>query len=176
MPAVSTAGFSLKIGGGMEKKKYYLDELIGAVLLGIMSIITFANVMNRYFFKHSIAFTEEITVNLFVWITLLGISMAFRRGANLKMTNIFDKFSPKLKKTAIIAAGILGTALFLFITINSVREIYKNITFYKSISEALGIPTWIYSLGTPIFSLFVIVQLILSTRDQLKQAKLEKER
>ena len=158
----------------MEKKKYHLDELIGAVLLGIMSIITFVNVMNRYFFKNSIAFTEEITVNLFVWITLLGISIAFRRGANLKMTNLFDKFSPALKRATILAGGILGIALFLFIILNSAQEIYKNITFYKSISEALGIPTWIYSLGTPIFSLFVIVQLFLSTRNLLKQTEQEK--
>lgn len=153
------------------KKKLHLDELIGAILLGIMSLITFLNVMNRYFFKRSIAFTEEITVNMFVWITLLGISMAFRRGTNLKMTNLFDLISPPLKKAAIIGAGILGTFLFLFLIANSLQEIYKNITFYKTTSEALGIPTWIYSLGTPIFSLVVIRELVKSTYGMLKQTE-----
>lgn len=153
------------------KKNVHLDELIGAILLGIMSLITFVNVMNRYFFKHSIAFTEEITVNMFVWITLLGISMAFRKGTNLKMTNLFDLFSTRLKKIAILGAGILGTLLFLFLIVNSLQEIYKNITFYKTTSEALGIPTWIYSLGTPIFSLVVIRELIKSTFRLLKQTE-----
>ena len=153
------------------KKNLHLDELIGAILLGIMSLITFINVVNRYFFKNSIAFTEEITVNMFVWITLLGISMAFRKGTNLKMTNLFDLFSPALKKLAIIGAGILGTFLFLFLIVNSLQEIYKNITFYKTTSEALGIPTWIYSLGTPIFSLVVIRELLKSTYRMLKQTE-----
>ncbi len=157
------------------KKNLHLDELIGAVLLGIMSLITFINVINRYFFKHSIAFTEEITVNMFVWITLLGISMAFRKGTNLKMTNLFDLFSPSLKKVAIIGAGVLGTLLFIFLITNSLREIYKNITFYKTTSEALGIPTWIYSLGTPIFSLVVIRELIKSTYRMLKQTESKEE-
>jgi len=153
------------------KRNFHLDELIGAILLGIMSLITFINVINRYFFKNSIAFTEEITVNMFVWITLLGISMAFRKGTNLKMTNLFDLFSPPLKKLAIIGGGLLGTFLFLFLIVNSLQEIYKNITFYKTTSEALGIPTWIYSLGTPIFSLVVIRELLKSTYRMLKQTE-----
>jgi len=105
----------------------------------------------------------------------LGISMAFRKGTNLKMTNLFDLFSPPLKKVAIIGAGILGTFLFLFLIVNSLQEIYKNITFYKTTSEALGIPTWIYSLGTPIFSLVVIRELLKSTYRMLKQTEGKEE-
>ena len=58
----------------MEKKKIYAEDVVGAVLLGGMAVLTFLNVINRYVFKQSIAFTEEITVNLFVWITLIGIA------------------------------------------------------------------------------------------------------
>jgi len=89
----------------------------------------------------------------------------------LKMTNLFDLFSPPLKKLAIIGGGLLGTFLFLFLIVNSLQEIYKNITFYKTTSEALGIPTWIYSLGTPIFSLVVIRELLKSTYRMLKQTE-----
>lgn len=146
-----------------EKKKYHLDELIAASLLAIMALIAFVNVLNRYIFKSSLAFTEEVTVNLFVWITLLGIAIAFRRGTNLQMTNLYDKFSPKVKKAANIVSLVVGVVLFSFLIYNSVREIWKNMTFYHQTSEALGIPTWIYSLGTPVFSVFVIMELVKST-------------
>jgi len=59
--------------------------------------------------------------------------------------------------------------------VNSLQEIYKNITFYKTTSEALGIPTWIYSLGTPIFSLVVIRELLKSTYRMLKQTEGKEE-
>lgn len=147
----------------MEKKKYHAEEIIGAVLLAGMSVLTFLNVINRYVFKQSIAFTEEITVNLFVWITLIGIAMAFRKGANLKMTNLFDRFGPKLQRVAVVVSGVLGILIFGFIIVNSCQEIWKNMTFYRTTSEALGIPTWIYSLGTPIFSGMVVWELIRTT-------------
>ena len=157
----------------MEKKKYHAEEIVGAVLLAGMAVLTFLNVINRYAFKRSIAFTEEITVNLFVWITLIGIAMAFRKGANLKMTNLFDRFGPRLQRAAAIVAGVIGILIFGFIIVNSCREIWKNMTFYRTTSEALGIPTWIYSLGTPVFSIMVIWEIFRSTFPLSKSGKAE---
>jgi len=156
-----------------EKKKFYLDELLGAFFLAIMSLITFVNVVNRYLFSKSLAFSEEVVVNLFVWITLLGISIAFRRGSHLQMTNLYDKFSPQLKRISIAVSGVIGVVIFAFLIYNSCREIYKNMTFYHTISDALGIPTWIYSLGTPVFSLFVLKEIIASTLKGIKKNKAE---
>lgn len=155
----------------MEQKKYHAEEVIGAVLLAGMSVLTFINVINRYVFRKSIAFTEEITVNLFVWITLIGIAMAFRKGANLAMTNLFDRFGPKLKRAATMGAGVIGILIFGFIIVNSCQEIWKNMTFYRTTSEALGIPTWIYSLGTPVFSGMVIWEIFRATFGKPKAGK-----
>lgn len=153
-----------------EKKKFHLDELLGAFFLAVMSLITFVNVVNRYLFSKSLAFSEEVVVNLFVWITLLGVSIAFRRGSHLQMTNLYDKFSPKLKRISIAISGVIGIVIFVFLIYNSSREIYKNMTFYHSISDALGIPTWIYSLGTPVFSLFVLKEIVSSTLKGIKNS------
>jgi TRAP-type C4-dicarboxylate transport system permease small subunit len=154
-----------------KKKKYHLDELIAAGLLAAMAIIAFVNVINRYVFKQSLAFTEEVTVNLFVWITLLGIAIAFRRGTNLKMTNLYDSFPVGLKRISTIVSAAIGLILFAFLVYNSGKEIWKNMTFYHTTSEALGIPTWIYSLGTPIFSLFVLKEIVTSAIKNNKELK-----
>jgi len=154
-----------------KNKKYHLDELIAAGLLAAMALIAFVNVINRYVFKQSLAFTEEVTVNLFVWITLLGIAIAFRRGTNLKMTNLYDSFPAGLKRVSNIASAAIGLILFAFLIYNSGKEIWKNITFYHTTSEALGIPTWIYSIGTPLFSLFVLKEIVFSTIKSNKELK-----
>ena len=154
-----------------EKKKFRLDEWIAAVLLAVMAVITFVNVFNRFVLKKSLAFSEEVTVNLFVWITILGIAIAYRRGSHLQMTNLYDSFPPALKRLSIALSGILSTALFIFLIFNSCKEIYKNMTFYHTTSDALNIPTWIYSLGTPVFSLFVLKEIIASTLNGIKKNK-----
>jgi TRAP-type C4-dicarboxylate transport system permease small subunit len=48
-----------------------IDHLIVAILFFSMASIAFINVLSRYLFHFSFAATEEITINLFVWITVL---------------------------------------------------------------------------------------------------------
>lgn len=155
------------------KRKYHLDELIGSFLLAVMALITFANVLNRYIFKSSLAYTEEVVVNGFVWITLLGISIAFRRGSHLQMTNLYDKLPYKLKKAVTVFSAIIGIGIFGYLIANSIRDIYRNITIFNTLSEALFIPTWIYTMGTPIFSVFVIVEIV---RNMIRTLKAHDEK
>ncbi|RLF78595.1 TRAP transporter small permease, partial [Thermococci archaeon] len=54
-------------------EKVEAEGYVAAVLLLIMILVAFVNVVTRYLFHASIAFTEEIEVAFFVWITFLGI-------------------------------------------------------------------------------------------------------
>ncbi|MCJ7541671.1 MAG: TRAP transporter small permease subunit, partial [Desulfobacterales bacterium] len=65
--------------------KLRFEDYITALLLFIMAAIAFINVLSRYFFHFSFAATEEITINLFVWMTVLGSGIAFERGGHLGM-------------------------------------------------------------------------------------------
>jgi len=78
-------------------KKLKIEEVLIIIILGIMALVDFVNVLSRYIFHFSFAATEEITVNLFVWLTVLGIAVAFERGSHLGMNTLFDKFPKSLK-------------------------------------------------------------------------------
>jgi TRAP-type C4-dicarboxylate transport system permease small subunit len=149
-------------------RKLQLDEIVAAVILGMMALIAFVNVLSRYLLHLSLAAIEEIEINLFVWITIIGIGIAYRRGAHLRMTSLLDVLGPGFKRFSILFSGVLGFGVFAFLIYNSAREIHRNVTFYHATSEALGIPTWIYSIGTPIFSLLVLVNIVSSTVAALK--------
>ncbi|OSP55961.1 TRAP transporter small permease [Pseudoruegeria sp. SK021] len=51
-----------------------IEETLIAVILGMMTIITFANVIARYVFNSNILWALEATVFLFAWLVLLGAS------------------------------------------------------------------------------------------------------
>ncbi len=57
------------------------EEYLVAISLFIMTVIAFANVLSRKVFEASWSFTEEITANLFILSSLIGASIAARRGA-----------------------------------------------------------------------------------------------
>ena len=72
------------MGGGsahQTKKGMFdlLEETLIAVLLGLMTLITFANVIARYVFNANILWALEVTVFLFAWLVLLGASYGVKQ-------------------------------------------------------------------------------------------------
>ena len=49
-----------------------IDHWLVAILFALMAGIAFLNVVSRYLLHFSFSATEEITINLFVWITVIG--------------------------------------------------------------------------------------------------------
>ena len=141
----------------MEKTKQRIgiDHWLAAILLFTMAAIAFVNVLSRYLFHFSFAATEEITINLFVWLTVVGSGIAFERGSQLGMVTLFNIFPDKFKKMAILSASGLSAILFLFVDIYMIQAIYDELTLFQATSPALGIPVWVYYVGVPVFSIFV---------------------
>ena len=127
--------------------------------------------MSRYFVNFSIGATEEITINLFVWMTVIGTGIAFERGAQLGMVTFFNLFPAKARRALVIFSALLGTLLFVLVDIYMIQAIYDEITLFHAASASLGIPVWIYYAGVPLFSPFVFRGIYRGARAHL--ARLE---
>ncbi len=136
----------------------HFEEVLCAVLFAIMAIITFGNVVTRYFLKYSLAFTEEIVVSFFVWLTLLGTAIAFREQSHLGFTFIIERLSGKAQKALLWTSAILGAVLFAFLIYFSIFQLGEEILL-KITSSGIGVPQWWYTIGMPVFSLLVILRI-----------------
>ena len=67
-----------------------LEETVIAVILGVMTLVTFANVVARYVFNANILWALELTVFLFAWLALLGACYAVKKGAHLGVDALID--------------------------------------------------------------------------------------
>lgn len=67
-----------------------LEETVIAVILGVMTLVTFANVVARYVFNSNILWALELTVFLFAWLALLGACYAVKKGAHLGVDALID--------------------------------------------------------------------------------------
>ena len=132
-----------------------IDHWIVAILLFTMASIAFVNILSRYLFHFSFAATEEITINLFVWVTVIGSGIAFERGGQLGMITLYRIFPKTLKKLVILGSAGLSAVLFLLVDVYMIQAIYDEMTLFNATSASLGIPVWIYYIGVPIFSVFV---------------------
>ena len=75
-----------------------IEETLIAVLLGLMTIITFANVVTRYVFNSNILWALELTVFLFAWLVLLGASYGAKMNAHLGVDLVDDMVSPPVRR------------------------------------------------------------------------------
>ena len=151
-----------------ETRRLRPEHILMAVMLFLMALITFVNVLSRYFFHFSLAATEEITINLFVWMTVIGIGLAFERGGQLGMVTLYNIFPARMKRRVIWLSTLLAAALFVVVDMYTIQAIYDEITMFQAMSAALGIPVWIYYAGVPILSLFVFKGIVLDARTRLR--------
>ena len=92
-----------------------LEETIIALLLGVMTLITFVNVVLRYVFNNSLIWGLEVTLILFAWLVLLGISYGFKVTAHLGVDAVINLLPLRGRRVAAIAAAVACLAYALLL-------------------------------------------------------------
>ncbi|MBY8977705.1 TRAP transporter small permease [Rhodobacteraceae bacterium NNCM2] len=81
-----------------------IEETVIAVILGLMTIVTFANVIARYVFNSNILWALELTVFLFAWLVLIGVSYCVKITAHLGVDAVVNMVNPKARKAMTLVA------------------------------------------------------------------------
>ncbi|WP_298260495.1 TRAP transporter small permease [uncultured Litoreibacter sp.] len=102
-----------------------IEEIFIALLLGLMTLLTFANVIARYVFNANILWALELTVFMFAWLVLLGASYAVKKGAHLGVDAIVNVVSPKLKRALGVVAAVVCMA-FAFLLLKGAWDYWAN--------------------------------------------------
>ena len=155
----------------MLKKLFdHFEEALGAVVMAVMVTLSFVNVVTRYVIVYPLAFTEEITISMFVWVTLLGVSIAFRSNAHLAVTFFYDLGSPSLRKIFYYIAAGMSLLFFVLLTWLGTTQVLDEMALGVT-TDSLAIPAWIYSAGVPLFSILIIIRIIQATRETIRDGK-----
>ncbi len=93
-----------------------IEETLIAVILGSMTLVTFANVIARYVFNDNILWALETTVFLSAWLVLIGASYCVKTRVHLGVDVIINMVSPRLRRIfalASVAACVAFSVLLL---------------------------------------------------------------
>ena len=137
----------------------HFEEILGSVLFAAMVSIAFINVVVRYCTSFSFAWSEEMTINFFVWVTLLGIAKAYKTGSHLSMAIFYNWLPLGGKKLCDAVSAILCLIFFGALAWTGALEVIDEYEL-ESISESLGIPVWWYTIATPLFSILIIARML----------------
>lgn len=84
-----------------------LEETFIALLLGMMTLVTFVNVVLRYVFDTALIWGLELTLVLFAWLVLFGISYGFKITAHLGVDAILNIVSSPAKRVLVLISTVV---------------------------------------------------------------------
>jgi TRAP-type C4-dicarboxylate transport system permease small subunit len=131
-----------------------IEEALAGIAIGILGLITFANVVVRYLTNISFAFTEEFSIFLMLFMALVGGSSVMAKQGHLNIMYLVDKLAPKARRGMRIGATALTALTFMLLAVFGARMAWDEYRFEVT-SPGLGIPTWIYTMWLPLLSLAI---------------------
>lgn len=136
-----------------------LEKIVTSVILVFVTCLTFANVCVRKLSDGQFAWSEELTINLFILLIMMGCGLSARDGSLISLSLVFDRLGVKGKKIFVAIITVVNCA---FCTILCKTGIDKVMTQMKSGKKtpSLLLPEWIFTIFLPIGAVFLILHTI----------------
>ncbi|MCI8959191.1 MAG: TRAP transporter small permease [Lachnospiraceae bacterium] len=124
---------------GIHKFSDLLDkamEVVIVAMLGIMVVVTGAQIVCRVFFT-SLSWSEEATRYLLIWSTLLGAGCVYKHAGHISITLLQDLLPEKAKDVIQILIHGLCILLFALIVFYGIKYFGKQ---GKQLSATMRLP------------------------------------
>ena len=126
-----------------------IEESSIAICLGAMTLVTFANVVARYVFDANILWALELTVFLFAWLVLMGMSYGVKKHVHIGVDVVINAVSPGTKKIFAIVAIALSLTFSVLLLIGSWNYWYPFATERAWLeTDDIPIPDFMQFLST----------------------------
>ncbi len=132
------------------------EELVIALLLAAMTLVTFSQVVARYIFNTGAVWALEFTTFLFAWLVLFGMSYGVRVGAHIGVDLLVKTLKPGSRK----AVGMVAVVLCMIYAAILFKGGWDTLDLLLMIgieAEDVPVPLWVPTLILPIgFALLFI--------------------
>ncbi|HKB53745.1 MAG TPA: TRAP transporter small permease [Ramlibacter sp.] len=131
-----------------------IEDWLTVIVMALLALITFANVIVRYFTDQSFAWTEEFSIFLMIVLALVAGSASVARNRHIRIEYFADS-GPEARRRVLARFGaIMVFLLFALIGVLSIRMVYDDWRFGET-SPGIGVPQWWYSIWLPVLSLAI---------------------
>jgi TRAP-type C4-dicarboxylate transport system permease small subunit len=131
-----------------------IEDWLTVIVMGLLALITFANVLVRYFTSQSFAWTEEFSVFLMIVLALVAGSASVARNRQIRIEYFADNGPPARQRALARFGAIMVFLLFALIAVLSTRMVFDDIKFGET-SPGIGVPQWWYTIWLPVMSVAI---------------------
>ncbi|MGO5353992.1 TRAP transporter small permease [Faecalicoccus sp. LCP19S3_E3] len=136
-----------------------IENFIMVVTFSIMVICSFAQVINRNFFKLPIPWFEEASIYCMIYMALIGTEVGLRDGTQIAVTAVLDKLHGAFKGIVMIFSKVVVLIFSSSVLISAIHLVSKQVQTGQT-SSALHLPMSIpYAALVISFAMIVLVQI-----------------
>jgi tripartite ATP-independent transporter DctM subunit len=145
-----------------------LTEVPAAMLIVVEIALLFVGVVARYVFHRPIVWSDELASILFLWLAMLGATIALRVGSHMRLTLFVNRASPETRQWFEVMGTVI-TGIFVAMIISPAIEYAIDESLITT--PALGIAnSWrTMALATGAVLMMAIVLLRLAERSSLSK-------
>jgi C4-dicarboxylate transporter, DctQ subunit len=136
-----------------------VEEGLIALILAVMTVLTFVQVVLRYVFNTGFLWALEANFYLFAWLVLIGISYCVRTHAHIGVDAAIRLMSPAVRRWIglfVVGLVLVYAGLMLYgslVYIDKMREIGIE-------AEDIPVERWILSLCLPLGFFLLILRIL----------------
>ena len=143
---------------------------VTAFLLVAMSVTVFANVMCRYFLDASLAWYEEVSRFLLIWIVFLGAVIALIKGDHLGIDVLLSVMPTRVRRMIVILTDIL-VLVTLAIMFQGAWVMALDSLESGWVASSVPIPYgWVYMVG-PVSAALMFLQTVIKIIGDIRTMK-----
>ena len=136
-----------------------IEDWLTVLIMAALALITFANVLVRYFSDSSFAWTEEFSVFLMILLAMVAGSAAVARDRHIRIEYFAESGSPERRRRLALFGAASVALLFFLIAGLSLRIVWDDYRFGET-SPGIGLPQWWYSIWLPVISALIAARAI----------------
>jgi TRAP-type C4-dicarboxylate transport system permease small subunit len=157
----------------LERGFLFVNRLACGLLLAASCTLVFANVVLRYGFGVSLAWAEEVSRYMMIWLALLASGLALREGAHIAVETLPDSLPralavPLRGLAVLLVAGFLALMLWL-------GWYYAQFAMMQR-TPVLRLPVGMIYLAIPIGMGLMLLHLLLIARRLVLAERSDAER
>ena len=161
-----TAGNILIVLKGLSDRVNRFVEAMLIVIASGMSVLVSVQVISRYFFNHSLFWSEEVGRICLVWITFLGGSAVYKRHGHPRIDFFVKHLPSRLRRRLRLFVLVLSLAFFAGLVWYGIAFAeFASIQKTTALGLPLTIPYAILPVSGALFLLHGVVHLFELLRD-----------
>ena len=119
-----------------------VERVAAVIITGALALILMCQVVLRYGFNNPLFWAEEVSVQLLVFMTLIGLSLLLNKGQMISIDFVAALFPPKVQSALFIVLQAIATAVIIFFAYQGTLWILRP-EVRMELSPTTQLPIWI---------------------------------